>query len=391
MSHHTKPLVVALAALALAACSGDRATSSLSAPRTPSRDGAVKFWDANAAANWNEIATSLAARRTVNANRLYLYLSLAQYRAAEDAEAIRPHPPTVAAIAAASADVLESYFPLDAAEILADLAAQESAAPWPGAKHQDFDRGAALGHAAAARVLAYSASDLVGVADPGHPPIGPGYWVWNGGPIARGNYMARTIFLSSRDEFRPGPPPAFGSPEYLAALAEIRQISDTRTPEQLAIAQYWQVAQSPTSEKAMNDLAVSLIRGYRVSDVEAARILFLMNASTFDALTGCFDAKYHYWFIRPPQADPAITLPVGLPPHPSYPSAHSCAVGGSVGILARAFPSERDRMDSIVVEAGYARMYAGIHYRFDVEAGRALGLAVAAKAWGMDVDQVAVR
>ena len=60
---------------------------------------AVKFWDANAAANWNEQATSLAARQTVNVSRLYVYLSLAQLRAAEDAETIRPHPPTSSATA----------------------------------------------------------------------------------------------------------------------------------------------------------------------------------------------------------------------------------------------------------------------------------------------------
>jgi len=178
--------------------------------------------------------------------------------------------------------------------------------------------GEAIGRAAAARVIAYSASDLVGLTDPGVPPIGPGYWVWNGGPIARGNLGARPFFLSSGNEFRPPPPPAFGSPAYLAALAEVRQISDTRTPEQLAIAQYWNTNQSPTSNAAMNNLAVELIRGQRLGDHEAARVLFLMNAAEFDALIGCFDAKYYYWFIRPPQADPAITLPIGLPPHPSF-------------------------------------------------------------------------
>jgi len=376
----------------VSACSdssaGPEAPSTL--PGAPNAS-AVKFWDANAAANWNEQATSLAARQPVNVSRLYVYLSLAQLRAAEDAETIRPHPPTSSAIGAASAAVLSAYFPAFTAEIEAALDAQEAADPWPGAKHQDAVAGEAIGRAAAARVIAYSASDLVGLTDPGVPPIGPGYWVWNGGPIARGNLGARPFFLSSGNEFRPPPPPAFGSPAYLAALAEVRQISDTRTPEQLAIAQYWNANQSPTSNAAMNNLAVELIRGQRLGDHESARVLFLMNAAEFDALIGCFDAKYYYWFIRPPQADPAITLPIGLPPHPSYPSAHSCASGGATGVLAAVFPNESARLDSIATEASLSRLYAGIHYRFDFVTGLALGRAVAAKAMAADLDAVAIR
>jgi hypothetical protein len=215
--------------------------------------------------------------------------------------------------------------------------------------------------------------------------------VWNGGPIARGNLGARPFFLASGDELRPPPPPAFGSAVYLAALAEVRQISDTRTPQQLAIAQYWNVNQSPNSDAAMNNLAVRLIRDHRRSEHESARILFLMNAAAFDASIGCFDAKYFYWFIRPPQADPAITLPIGLPPHPSYPSAHSCVSGSSTGVLAAVFPNERDMLDQVAQEASLSRLYAGIHYRFDMVAGLALGRAAAVKAMAADLDAVATR
>jgi len=66
---------------------GPRAPTTL--PVAPNAS-AVKFWDANAAANWNEQATSLAARQTVNVRRLYVYLSLAQLRPAEAAGTIRP-------------------------------------------------------------------------------------------------------------------------------------------------------------------------------------------------------------------------------------------------------------------------------------------------------------
>ena len=393
MTRHTKTL--ALAAVIL--LGGSACADSVAGPRptatraTAPSLSAVKFWDANAAANWTDLATSLSARTPVPVGRLSVYLSLAQLRAAEDAEAIVPHPPTSAAIGAASAAYLEASFPSHTAEIEAALDAQQAAVPWPGAKKEDLAAGEAIGRAAAARVIAYSLGDRVGLTNPGTPPLGPGFWVWNGGPISRGLLGARPFFVTSGDELRPPPPPAFGSPAYLAALAEVRQVSDTRTPEQVAIAQYWNVNQSPVSATAMNNLAVGLIRRHRTSDHEAARIMFLMNAAAFDALIGCFDAKYHYWFIRPPQADPAITVPIGLPPHPSYPSAHSCITGSSTAVLAAEYPSERPMLEALAEEASLSRLYAGIHYRFDMEAGLELGRRAAAKALAADLSQVAVR
>ena len=382
---------IGLAALAVAGCqqSGTEPRSVMSTP-FDATSSAVKFWDVNASADWNEEATSLASRRATNSARLYAYLSLAQLRAAEGAAAITPHPPTSAAIGSASAAVLSAYFPLDVAEIQAMLAAQASREPTPNAKHEEWAIGQAIGQAAAAWVLAWSAGDLIGAADPGTPPVGPGYWIWNGGPIARGGYGARPFFLSSGNEFLPPPPPAFGSAAFVAALAEVRQLSDTRTAAQLASAQYWNLNQSPSMNRPLNDMAVSLIRRHRRSDAEAARILFLMNAAAFDAVAGCFNAKYTYWFIRPPQADPLITLPIGLPPHPSYPSAHSCVSGSSAHVLAAAFPSERDELEQLATEASLSRLYAGIHFRFDMDAGLALGRAVAEKALAADLRALTV-
>ncbi len=116
-----------------------------------------------------------------------------------------------------------------------------------------------------------------------------------------------------------------------------------------------------------------------------------MNAAIFDALIGCFDAKYTYWFIRPPQADPLITLPIGLPPHPSYPSAHSCVSGAATGVLMAAFPEDRNRLEAVAQEASISRLYAGIHYRFDMVAGLGLGRNTAGKAMSANLDAVAVR
>src|SRR5262245_51132876 len=117
-----RTLVISAAALFAAACGVDRPNPTdatlASTPLAP--DGgaaysAVKFWDAGATVSWNQLATDLAAAAPapgVNSIRLYVYLSLAQYRAAEAAQAAPgPHPPIAAAIGGASVTVLSSFFP----------------------------------------------------------------------------------------------------------------------------------------------------------------------------------------------------------------------------------------------------------------------------------------
>jgi membrane-associated phospholipid phosphatase len=136
-------------------------------------------------------------------------------------------------------------------------------------------------------------------------------------------------------------------------------------------------------------IARELIVSYHRTDTEAARIMFLMSAAAFDANIACFDAKYYYWFIRPPQANPGIVTVFPTPQHPSYPSAHSCFSGALSGVLAAAFPSESARLAAVAQEASLSRLYAGIHYRFDMETGLALGHGVAVLALAADLDQVA--
>ena len=146
-------------------------------------------------------------------------------------------------------------------------------------------------------------------------------------------------------------------------------ISLSRTPEQVAIVQKW----VPFSGVVFNGIATDLIDRYRRSELEAAAILAYSNAAAFDAIVACVDTKFTYWFIRPSQADPSITLATGLPNHPSYPSAHSCETGAWPGILTIALPRERASLDATAQEASLSRVYGGLHYRFDGEAGLAIG------------------
>lgn len=373
--------LAALAAtmLAITACN-DTPTATRANPRlnaTLNTAPTTTAGPSTSTVRWNRLAIALfRSRGNPNVGRTNVYLSIAQYRAVRAAQNARHgevRPSLAGAAAGASVVVLKQFYPLDVAAIDDALAMQRAESPFGAEINEDFAAGEAIGRAVAAAVLAWAVSDNFGVASPGVPPIGPGYWVSSGAPIVTSGLGARPFFLTSGSELRRGPPPVFGSDDYLAALAEVKAIDINRTAEQLAIARKW----APFAGPVWNGIATDLIDKYRKSELEAARIMAYASAAEFDAIIGCFDTKFTYWFIRPAQADPSIPLPIGMPNHPSYPSAHSCGTGAWYGILADAFPSERAMLSDLALEAGMARIYVGLHYRFDIEAGQALGRAAA--------------
>ena len=58
-----------------------------------------------------------------------------------------------------------------------------------------------------------------------------------------------------------------------------------------------------------------------------------------NATIACWEAKYHYWLLRPEHADSTITRPFGvaLPNFPAYPSGHACTAGAAETGAAAAF------------------------------------------------------
>jgi hypothetical protein len=351
---------------------------------------AVKFWEAGAAVHWNAIAreeTRTGPLNVFTGARMLTYLSLAQYTAAREASAARDgggKPSIAAAVGAASVALLSAapFFPARAAFFETELDLQESGERWPGEVGTDFAAGEAIGRAVAADVLARAASDGFTPSNVGVTvPVCPGCWFSAPGllPAFPRLREMRPFLLASADQFRPGPPPAFGSAAFQAALAEVRRISDTRTPEQDALAKFWALPNGYAVVPANNYLvADELIVRFHLDELRAARTLALVGMASMDAFIACHDAKYTYWTIRPSQADPGITLSVPLPNFPSYPSNHACITGASMAVLAQLFPSEADRLNGLADEAALSRVLGGIHYRFDGDVGLALGRAVAA-------------
>lgn len=128
-----------------------------------------------------------------------------------------------------------------------------------------------------------------------------------------------------------------------------------------------------------NDTASATIRRHRMSESEAARVLAVLNVAAMDAIISCFEAKYHYWTIRPSQTDTTLVLAdsVSLPNFPSYPSGHACSAGAFDTVLGHFFPQDRAQFTRIAEEQAMSRLYGGVHYRFDNDKGLELGRVVA--------------
>ena len=306
--------------------------------------------------------------------KVYSLVSVAQYGAVSEARSRSVSPE--AAIASASAAVLTQLYP--DTTVRASIARELATDLERSGAGSRTTAGKSLGEDVAHRVIAWAPT--VSLMSPwnGTIPKGPGFWYSAPGipPIGIALAHARTWMLDSTSQFRPAPPPAFGSPEWRAAIDEVRRISRTRTAEQTRIAQKWD---SGDPWDVWNEVASAAVTRHHMSDADAAKVLAVLNVGALDAITACFEAKYHYWTIRPSQADTTIALAdsIGLPNFPSFPSGHACSAGAFDGALSSYFPGDRAEFRRIAEEQAMSRLYGGIHYRFDNDGGLALGRIVA--------------
>jgi hypothetical protein len=374
----------------------------------PASLNAVKFWDALATTRWNLRATDLLQfeqpappNGQAWASRMLTYLSLAQYHAVLDATApsARPtHASVSAAVARASVVVLSHFYtgtpgysrPAVPATLEQQFVADQSSAQWPGQAKKDVEAGDAIGRAAGeaawnqAQIDGYNTATTAFNAMVASRPVGESYWVAGAGTIVRSLWGVRPFFLEPEDFLLSPAPP--GLAELKEAANEVYAImtvgSGEQLAEQLRIANEWNrvAPNGPFTAGEWNRTADDLIRSHHRTEAHAARILAYANAAAFDAQIDCFTTKYTWWVPRPAQLNPSIMTAFATPNHPSYPSAHSCISSAFGAVLSDVFPSERRALNALVEEAGLSRVYAGIHYSFDVEVGQGVGRRAAAKA-----------
>lgn len=366
--------------------------SGSSEPITVTEGPALSANEVTAAERWMLVTRGVVGRREIGSPlgtaRAYSLVAVAQYNAAvaagTAAHTSGKRASEAAAVSSASAAVLASLYPVEQATIDAQIAADATYFPaFSSEADANYAAGSAIGKTVASAVMARAATDRTDAVFTGTLPSGPGFWVNvpPAVPIAPRWGEAKPWLMTSGSQFRSVAPPAFASPTFQTAIAEVKAMTVNLTPDQLVIAQFWQYASGPGGPMGyFTELVTQSTTAAHMNERQTARAYAVMHMAIMDASIGCWDAKYLYSYVRPFQADPTIATPVGRPNFPSYPSAHSCLSSAAAGVIAGLFPSTKTSMDAKVAEAGVARMYAGLHYRFDVTAGQELGYKVAALA-----------
>jgi hypothetical protein len=287
------------------------------------------------------------------------------------------YPSEFAAAATAASEVLAYLLPARAQDFAAKAEEAIRTRIVAGVEYpSDAAAGREIGRKVAALAVARGKADGADAKWTGTVPVGPGKWTGTN-PIAPMAASWRPWVLARVDELRPPEPPAYDSEKVKADLAELKGFA--RTPRTNHRAVYWEVFGGARAHALWNEVARTKLLEYgdAFDAQSSSRALALLNIAFADAAVACWDAKYAYWMIRPSQLDPELKPLFPPPNHPSYPAAHGCLSTAAAGVLASLFPRDRERILAQGDEAAEARVWAGIHYRFDIDAGRDLGRKVA--------------
>jgi membrane-associated phospholipid phosphatase len=279
------------------------------------------------------------------------------------------YPSEQAVTAAAAAAVLAYLFPDQATTVngMADQAGWSRIAAGV-AFPSDVVGGMDLGNQVGRAVIAYANGDGSNQPFTGSYPGAPGVW-GSPNPVAPLAGTWHPWVLSAGKQFRPAAPPAFGSDAANAQYAADKNLQRTNTTNHLAW--FWQPGffqpwlQQVDLEVFQNHLDLNAPR--------AARAYALETIAQHDATIACWDSKYTYLELRPPQADTTIVPVFAIPQHPGYPSGHACASSASAAVMSYLFPADAASFQSMSSDAGNSTFDALIHTQLDVSTGFTLG------------------
>ncbi len=281
--------------------------------------------------------------------------------------------PEPAAAAGAASKVLIYLFPGNSAEIMSAAIAE---ADMGGRRSESARRAWLLGRAVGQLLVIYGRHDRSNTGWDGSMPSGEG--IWSGtNPALPMCGTWKTWFTSSGAEFQPEPPYTFGSPEDLADVEAVYQASLHPTPEQVAIVHKWADMPPPTIWCGL--LNEQILRN-RLGTLASARAHAFLNATMFDAFVSCWRTKYHYWTARPFQRVPGLVTVIPTPNFPTYTSGHSTISGAAAQVMAALFPADAADFQAQADEAAMSRLWGGIHFPHDNDAGLAVGRQIGAKA-----------
>ena len=285
------------------------------------------------------------------------------------------YPSEHAVAAGAAAAVLEYLFPDQAAKF-ADMADQAATSRVMAgvAFPSDIFSGLDLGQNVGKAVIAFAQGDGSAQVFSGSYPSSPGVWS-SPNPVAPLAGSWKPWVLTTAQDFRPGPPPAFGSDAANAQYAADKNLNRTNTTNHLAW--FWQPG---FFQPWLQQVDLEIFQNHLdLNPPRAARAYANETIAQHDATLACWDAKYTYLELRPSQADSTIQPLFAIPQHPGYPSGHACASGASAAIMSVLFPNDAALFTSMANDAGTSTFDALIHTQLDVSQGLALGTQVGQK------------
>jgi len=319
-------------------------------------------------------------------------------RKAPDGKSIVPrspdpsYPSEHAAMAGAASRVLAYLYPKfpkarlerEAQDAAGSLVA--SGASYPS----DVRAGLELGRDVADRVIANAKRDGSTRKWGGKRPRGPEHWEPDPGSAGRPNQPLagtwKTWLLRPTSRFRPKPPPKYGTPEFTANARDVMRVTEQLTPKQKRAADFWEGMEGTALPAGIwNQVALAYLPDKRLSVPRQARTFALLNVAMADAGGAVWDSKFltGWWDPRPITAIRDLGLDrrwksyLGPTPlFPAYPSGTSGYSGAAGEVLAHVFPEDAPLWRSKAKEAGYSRLWGGVHWRIDVEAGLPMGQKV---------------
>jgi hypothetical protein len=371
---------------------------------------------------WNEVMTgTIASQNPFAQARFAAITQLAVFQAVNsitgeyqpylDPVPAPPGSSADAAAATAAHDVLRVYFPGAATTLDAALAGSLADI----ADGQSKSDGIAVGAAAAVQLTADRQGDGSAPAAFYQPTSNEaGSWQTTPGCPAAGGILfqwqhLRPFGVDTTSRFRSAPPPSLTSREYTKDYNELVEKgasdSTSRPADRTAVARLYAALGAAV---AWNAVGRSLATGDGGSLDDHARAFALLNIAMSDSLATAMETKYFYTFWRPETAIRAgdadgnprtagradFTPLIVAPCFPSYPSAHASASNAARWVLERlwdgadfsvtlshpAVPGVAvtyTTLKQLTDDIDDARIYGGIHFRFDQEAGATIGKDVA--------------